>query len=284
MVVRSDRCGFFIVEIPTMISPPFDQIVTLRARLPQGLNEPSDFAQFNRQLTRAAPGFRLQRQTPELLQDELSFEARIAELGVIATRPGSLHDFYSALMWLRYPRVKQAINAIHMQGIREHGVKQRSRHQQAVTHLDEAGAWIFSDSDALLELADQHAWEPLFWQQAQAWRCQSELGSIRAAVFGHAIYELMHAPHQTLAAKTIWVKVSSDFFELDVAEQDLALDSCIATALLAGTHGNDPKPLATLPVSGIPGWNARTGEQEFYRNALFPGASIVGSLSQRSQG
>ena len=250
-----------------MIAPPFDQIALLQTRLPQALNGPEDFTQFNQQLAYAAPGFSLQPQTLALLQDGLSFEARIAELGVIATRPGSLHDFYSALMWLRYPRVKQAINAIHMQGIVLHGAKQRSRHQQAVTHLDEAGAWIFSDSDTLFELADQHAWEPLFWQQAKAWQSRSPLGIIRAAIFGHAIYELMHAPHQTLAAKTIWVKVPSDFFKLDIAAQDFALDHCIAAALLAGTHGHDPKPLATLPVSGIPGWDARTDEQDFYQTA-----------------
>ncbi len=249
------------------LAPPFDQITHLKADLPTELTHELDFAQFNAKLAIAAPGFSLQPQSTSMLHDGLSFEARIAESGVIATRPSSLHDFYSALMWLRYPLVKQAINQIHMQGIRAHGVKQRSRHQQAITHLDEAGAWIFSDSDALFELADQHAWESLFFQQAQAWQTRSEIGSIRAAVFGHAIYELMHAPHQTLAAKTIWVKVPSDFFELAVAEQDRALDSCIASALLAGTHGHDPKPLATMPVSGIPGWNAGTNAQTFYQTA-----------------
>jgi len=250
-----------------MTAPPFNQLAQLLPLLPQVLSDLEDFAQFNQLLAYAAPGFSLRPQTPVLLQDGLSFEARIAEQGVIATRPDSLHDFYSALMWLRYPRVKQAINQIHMQGIVLHGTKQRSRHQQAVTHLDEAGAWIFSDSDALFELADQHAWEPLFWQHAKAWQNRSPLGSIRAAIFGHAIYELMHAPHQTLAAKTIWVKVPKDFFMLATATQDFALDHCISAALLAGTHAHDPKPLATLPVSGIPGWDARTDEQDFYQTA-----------------
>jgi hypothetical protein len=199
-----------------------------------------------------------------LLADGLSFEQRIAARGAIATRSNSLHDYYSALMWLRFPRIKQAIHTLQMRGIAAHGSKQRSRHQQAITHLDEAGAWIFSDSAQLLELADQHAWKALFWQQREAWRTRSALGHIRAAIFGHAIFELMHSPHQTLAAKTIWLQLPSAFFALPQATQDDAMDGWISSALLQGSHGYDPKPLATLPLAGIPGWDAQSECEDFF--------------------
>jgi hypothetical protein len=197
-------------------------------------------------------------QNAQLLSDGLSFEQRIRARGEIATRADSLHDFYSGLMWLRFPKVKLAINAIHMHGINTHGTKMRSRHQQAVTHLDEAGAWVVSTDAALLELIDAHAWTELFLQQRLAWlrpQIRDEfLPSIEARVFGHAIFELMHAPHKLLAAKVVWIVADQSYFALSNAEKDAALDTIVANALNSTAVSGDPKLLSTLPLSGIPGW------------------------------
>ncbi len=227
-----------------------------------------------------------------LLSDGLSFEQRIADRGEIATRVASLHDFYSALMWLRFPKVKLAINAIHLAGIAAHGTKVRSRHQQAVTHLDEAGAWVVASTPALLELIDAHDWQTLFFDNRAAWPlapaagaksavakvaggdCRAEGGktdsksaqAIEARVFGHAIFELMHAPHKLVAAKVVWVLADASYFLLPNAEKDAHLDSLIATALASGAASSDPKLLSTLPLSGIPGWWPEQ-DAEFYASA-----------------
>ena len=238
-------------------SAPFDQLAHLRLALGPNWTE---LAVLNAALTDILKRsdsalLKFVEQNKELLSDGLSFEQRIADRGEIATRVANVHDFYSALMWLRFPKVKRAINAIHLFGIAQHGTKVRSRHQQAVTHLDEAGAWVVAMHSDLLGLIDAHAWHTLFFTNRSAWG--SDLGSgpaIEARVFGHAIFELMHAPHKLVAAKVVWVVADAGYFLLSNAEKDAALDTLVATALVATTVGGDPKLLSTLPLSGIPGW------------------------------
>ena len=244
---------------------PFDQVAHLRLDL--GANW-TDLAVLNTALQKVLKGsdnipLKFVEQTNALLSDGLSFEQRVASLGEIATRAESLHDFYSALMWLRFPKVKLAINAIHLRGIAEHGTKVRSRHQQAVTHLDEAGAWVVTTHSELLDLIDAHAWHTLFYANADAWRSPSlrqisasEISSsaIEVRLFGHAIFELMHAPHKLVAAKVVWVVAEPSYFLLSNSEKDAALDTLVAAALATGDASADPKLLSTLPLSGIPGW------------------------------
>lgn len=247
---------------------PFDQIGHLRQTL--GANwtalEVLNSALKN-VLMPSAVTLKFVEQDKQLLSDGLSFEQRIANRGEIATRVANLHDFYSALMWLRFPKVKLAINAIHLRGIAEHGTKVRSRHQQAVTHLDEAGAWVVATHSQLLDLIDAHAWHALFFENRQAWQPQNCTSpAIEARVFGHAIFELMHAPHKLVAAKVVWIRADANYFLLSNFEKDAALDTIVAAALTSGAASADPKLLSTLPLSGIPGWWAGQ-DAEFYANA-----------------
>ena len=81
-------------------------------------------------------------QTPALLRDGLHYEQRIAECGQIATREGNWHDLLNALVWLRFPALKAALNARQMAGIARAGPKRRTRAQYALTHFDEAGVIV----------------------------------------------------------------------------------------------------------------------------------------------
>ncbi len=247
---------------------PFDQIEHLRRTLGASWTtfEVLNLA-LNNVLQHSAFTLKFVEQDKQLLSDGLSFEQRIAERGEIATRVANLHDFYSALMWLRFPKVKLAINAIHLRGVAEHGTKVRSRHQQAVTHLDEAGAWVVTTHSQLLDLIDAHAWHALFFENRHAWQVQNSTSpTIEARVFGHAIFELMHAPHKLVAAKVVWILADSNYFLLSNVEKDAALDTLIAAALTSGAASADPKLLSTLPLSGIPGWWPGQ-DVEFYANA-----------------
>jgi hypothetical protein len=241
-----------------LVRPPFDQLLPFEGL---ALDCEADFAAFNAKMQQTGLRQQLAAQTPALLADGLSYEQRIAERGVIATRAGSLHDFFSALMWLRFPRVKQAINQLQMRGIAAHGVKVRSRHQQAITHLDEAGAWIACSEPELLNCIDQHQWQQLFFTRAAAWGQQ-----IEARIFGHAIFELLQKPHQLIAAKVIWVQVPQAFFGLPASLRDDLLDQIVAPALLDGRASADPKLLSTVPLSGIPGWMDQQ-DAAFYQSA-----------------
>lgn len=253
--------------VPRAERQPFDQLAAVLQRFdpPLALDH-NGLNALNLQLQKvpASAHLRFVPQDKALLADGLSFEQRVAECGEIATRLGSLHDFYSALMWLRFPRVKLAVNAIHLRGIAAHGTKVRSRHQQAITHLDEAGAWLVSADPALLALADAHQWQALFLDNARHW--QPECTRIEARIFGHAIFELMHEPHPLVAAKVIVVQVDPSYFLLEMAQKDAQLDALISEALQSDRAGVDPKWLPTLPLSGIPGWQ-RDQDLAFYQSA-----------------
>lgn len=202
----------------------------------------------------AAPP-RFVAQTPELLRDGLHYETRIAERGAIATREGNWHDLLNALVWLRYPALKQALNARQCAEIARVGTKQRSRAQCALTHFDEAGIVVVLRDLRLLALWDAHDWHGLFWRERAAWHD----GRIEAAVFGHALLEHALAPQQLLVGKA-----------LVVMRQSGNVESCTASMAAAIRRGEllgDPQELRPLPLSGIPGWHAQNAGEPFYREA-----------------
>ncbi len=124
-------------------------------------------------------------QTSGLIGDGLHYEQRIAERGQIATREHNWHDLLNALVWLRFPALKAALNARQVGEIVQVGTKQRSRAQCALTHFDEAGVIVLLRDPDLLGLWDAHDWHGLFWSERSAWHD----GRIQVLVFGHALLE-----------------------------------------------------------------------------------------------
>lgn len=206
------------------------------------------------------------------LRDGLHFEARIGEHGEISTRARNWHDHYSAAAWMRFPRVKQALNRLQCIDLAaprpppEPGrpPQPRTRRQQSLTHVDEAGLFVASHDPVLLDRLEAHDWPGLFGDPA-AWAGPQP--RIECRVFGHALYELLMDPHLTLAGKAILVEVPADWFQRGAVERERALDRVIATALLHGDLAADPKDLPSLPLAGIPGWRAGNHDPEFLRSA-----------------
>ncbi|MEI7037098.1 DUF3025 domain-containing protein [Fulvimonas yonginensis] len=192
-------------------------------------------------------------QTPALLADGLHYEQRIAERGLVATREGNWHDLFNALVWLRYPELKRALNARQVADIRRLGPHRRSRAQCALTHFDEAGAIVLLREARLLALWDAHDWYGLFWRERDAWRD----GRLRLVVFGHALLEHALTPDKLLVGKALAV----------LGDDEAAACAQVAGAIAAGELLCDPQELRPLPLSGLPGWH-REGEREaFHRDA-----------------
>jgi Protein of unknown function (DUF3025) len=198
-------------------------------------------------------------QTPMLLADGLHYEQRIAERRQIATRERNWHDLLNAMIWMRFPSVKSALNARQVAGIRSAGPKTRTRAQYALTHFDEAGVIVVLRDETLLPLWDAHDWHGLFWRERNAWRD----GRIDAIVFGHALLEHALKPGQLLVGKTIAVVVQSGKVENAAS---LAVDR-VASAIASGDLLNDPQDLRPLPLSGIPGWHPDNENDDFYSHA-----------------
>jgi hypothetical protein len=197
-------------------------------------------------------------QSPALLADGLHYEQRIAERGEIATREANWHDLLNAMVWLRHPALKQALNQRQVSEIARVGPKQRSRAQYALTHFDEGGVIVLLRDPALLPLWDAHDWYGLFWTQRNAWLD----GSIQAELFGHALLEQALTPEQLLVGKALVFQSATDSLDMTTVRARCA--GLIAASELL----HDPLELRPLPLSGLPGWNAANVEEAFHRNTL----------------
>jgi Protein of unknown function (DUF3025) len=220
------------------------------------------------------PGMRFVAQTPALLADGLHYEERIALTGGISTREENWHDLLNAMIWLRYPSLKQALNARQFAEIAVMGRRERSRAQCALTLFDESGIVVGMRDAAMLEAWDTHDWPSVFLTHRHAWLD----GSLRVYVFGHALLEHSLSPETLLVGKALP-------FLIDDPNDEAALIAACANAVANGSLLNDPQELRPLPVSGIPGWHPHTANEHFYRDApcfrparegrVYPPATVV---------
>lgn len=195
-------------------------------------------------------------QTHELLADGLHYEQRVADRGEIATRERNWHDLFNALVWLRHPALKRALNARQVAEIAREGPKQRSRAQCALTHFDEAGVVVVLRDPALLALWDAHDWHGLFWRERAAWLD----GRIQVEVFGHALLEHALTPEKLLVGKALVVA------DVSAMPRPLAGEAC-AQAIRETRLLRDPQELRPLPLAGVPGWHPRNELEAFSREA-----------------
>jgi hypothetical protein len=198
-----------------------------------------------------ASGPRFVPQAATLLADGLHYEARIAQ-GHIATRTENWHDLFNAMVWMRYPALKHALNRQQCLHIERMGPRERSPAQQALTQFDESGVIVQVRDRALLDLWDRHNWTALFYANAGRWR---DRGISVAAVVGHALMEQMLVPDRRLVGKC-----------LVVLGDPVDSVARVVESILAGTSLVTPTELRPLPLSGIPGWHAKQGEA-FYAEA-----------------
>jgi Protein of unknown function (DUF3025) len=201
---------------------------------------------------------RFVEQTRELEADGLHYESRIAELGAIATRQDNWHDLLNALIWLRYPQLKDALNRRQFAEIAVAGPKTRTRAQCALTHFDEAGVIVVLRDRALLRAWDAHDWLDLFWNRREAWLSDQAV----AIVFGHALLEHALQPAQLLVGKALAIVDEAKHLN-EVRAVDL-----IADRIRDGRLLRDPQELRPLPLSGIPKWVDANNDEAFYRTAV----------------
>lgn len=201
-------------------------------------------------------------QNQRLVADNRGFEARIAASGAIAMRPENWHDLLGALMWLRYPQLKLAINALQVADLPIQGTGNRTRRQQGLTHVDEAGVLVASDDITLLDAIDAHAWERLFCDRAGDYDTRWTVH-----VFGHALFELYRERGHLLAAKALLFEVPAGFIARPFAARAAALDAAAAAAVLGGALAADPQAMPSLPLAAMPGWIGADSTRDFVKSA-----------------
>jgi hypothetical protein len=179
------------------------------------------------------------------------YEHHVLRSGAVPTRPDTWHEVLNALVWLRFPRFKAALNAAHGAALQLETGSHRSRRRDALTVLDESGVWAISADPTLHTLLAAHAWQVLFQERRQ----DAEAG-LRCIVVGHALLEKLRAPYPAITGKCLLLE--SPAFDPDDAEARAvrALDTVVS-----------PRQLAPLPVQGIPGWDAANACAAYYANA-----------------
>ncbi|MFP5390608.1 MAG: DUF3025 domain-containing protein [Gammaproteobacteria bacterium] len=185
------------------------------------------------------------------LPEGRAYEEFIGATGCVPTRE-NLHDFFNALVWLTFPRIKRELNALQAAQIAMAGVgKSRGPARDAATLFDENCALLVVQDDvhghALVDALRAHRWvEGLFERRAQF-----GLGA-EVWLFGHALMEKLTAPRKAITAHTRVVLAGVDYFQLDGESRRAWIDAHVAAQI--AEHGLDTSCFTPLQALGVPGW------------------------------
>src|SRR5579864_8492644 len=187
-----------------------------------------------------------------------AYEAHIASTGCVPTRH-NLHDFFNALVWFQFPRIKAALNARQSAAIDALGVgPTRGATRDALTLFDE-NAVLFACADPALNAALRaFDWQTLFVAGRAAWGSACEV-----RCFGHALLEKLITPYKACTAHAWIVDVPPAYFTWPVAGRDEWLDAAVSHALSTADELGG-RVFAPLPVLGIPGWWQANEAPSFY--------------------
>lgn len=200
--------------------------------------------------TTQAHGLPLQFIAPDGRLSAREYETHILQTGQVPTRPDTWHDVLNALVWLRFPRFKSALNVAHGEALSTEIANQRGRRRDAMTVLDESGVWVISQDPQLPELLTACAWQPLFCEHRPDVKSRMNF-----VVVGHALLEKVLAPYPSMTGKCLIL--NSTTLDPDSVEQQSVL-----------TLGSieSPRQLSPLPIQGIPGWDAENTVDAYYAN------------------
>lgn len=198
------------------------------------------------------------------LPEGMAYESFISATGCVPTRD-NLHDFFNALVWLTFPRIKVALNALqaaeitrralavteqaghaqHTQQAR-HAQQTRGRIRDAATIFDENAVLFLTSQPSFSSLLRDHRWNELFIERRKQFneKCAVYL-------FGHALLEKLVDPYKAITGHTWIMEVSEDILALPDAARREWLDRTVAGQLKDGLSTSD---FCHLPVLGVPGW------------------------------
>jgi len=180
------------------------------------------------------------------LADE-PYEQRIYSTGQISTRPDNWHDLFNAMVWMRFPRIKTAMNTLHYHAWSEQEDGSRGFVRDALTLFDECGVIVFSDDRKMLTALAERRWTDAFLDE-------SFRTSVQLAISGHAMLEKYLSPYKSMTAKVLLLHVDTDFLKLPRQQMLVFIDQKIAGQMLDGQLLTKPACLAPLPLAGVPGW------------------------------
>ena len=186
----------------------------------------------------------------EALRRAGGYEQHVARLHAVPTRPGHWHDFFNMAVWAHFPKLRWALNSLHVDP--DLGpVDPRNRRapaQNLAATFDEAGMLVVSTSPSLLAELRALRFQRAFWE-----RREELLETTRFWVVGHGMLESLLAPHPGMATRSLLLRVPSlpEPGNVEAAQQfRWQIDSAAAAHIHAWRRGRtilDPVPVLAIP-------------------------------------
>jgi len=199
----------------------------------------------------------------EALLQGVSYETFIYQTGQVPTRD-NLHDYFNALVWLSFPRIKCGLNALQATHIERDGIRPaRGGARDAATVFDENGTLLVvreGESGAeLLDFLRNHQWRQLFIVRREKFLQHCDVW-----LFGHALMEKLVNPYKAITAHAWPIIASDEYFTMNDVAKQRWIDERVALQLDQHDEGCLTTSCFTpLPVLGMPGWWA-TQDECFY--------------------
>jgi len=194
------------------------------------------------------------------------YEAHVAQLHAVPTRPGSWHDFFNMSVWAHFPVVRWALNSLHVDpNIGPVDPRNgRAPAQNLAATFDESGLLVLSTSRSVLEALRELRFKHAFWE-----RRDEVLASTRIWVVGHGLLESLLVPRAGLVGRGLLLHVPELPSDEASDEHRLDLDARVAASIHAWRA---TRPiLDPIPVLAIPGYsdNDSAGFYDEARNVRF---------------
>jgi len=198
-------------------------------------------------------------QSEKITRFEDQYEPRVYLKKELQTRTHNWHDFFNAVIWLRFTETKKILNQLHYFKVcgRDKG-SNRTKLENKITQFDECGAVLISKNTHLLDLVKNHHWDKLFINNAQYFE-----SDFRCIIFGHAIYEKALKPYIGLTCHCLMI---ADEQMLENVKNDnySILDSYLSELWQQQAKQESIK-FQPFPLLGIPGYWPEQ-KTEFYQN------------------
>ena len=194
-----------------------------------------------------------------------AYELVIRDTGAVPTRvrgAGMLHDWFNALAWLAFPRIKARLNRLHSDAVvasagAAANQGRRGALRDAATVFDESGA-LFVCRDASLRASLRcRDWHGLFVDGRARFA-----DAATVCVVGHGVCEKLLSPYKALCAHAWVVELEPDLPSVGCGD---ALDAAVAAQLLPDALRT--ARLCPLPLLGVPGWWPANADPAFYDDA-----------------
>jgi hypothetical protein len=226
---------------------------------------PEQYDELAQQVPRAPnvtlPGF--VRESRDALRRVGGYEQHVAQLRAVPTRPGHWHDFFNMAVWAHFPKLRWALNSLHVDPAV--GPKDprngRAPAQNSAATFDEAGMLVLSTSRGVLDELRALHFKRAFWE-----RREELLSTTRFWIVGHGLLESLLTPHPALAARSLLLHVPSLPSPASQEKSDefrFEIDGIAAARIEAWRVGRTV--LDPVPVLAIPGFSDNDSRQ-FYED------------------